>query len=586
MPKTPWSFGSFWYCWSHHPLDRLETTFGIKDTVLKWIASFLIGRMQQVAIGDLGTDLRATSDPLTMTCGVPQGSVLDPILFTLYTVPLGKICSKHHISYLLYADDTQLYLTFKPNRNGSEEACTHGLKNCINEIREWVCMNLLKLNDGKTEFIILGTQQQLQKISHISIQIGEDLVTPVDMVWNLGFFMDKYLKYKDHINRITSNTYNILRKIHQPRSLLDKHTTKIIVQALVLSKLDYCNSLLLGSPEYQMDKLQHIQNMTCRVIFQLRKHDHIMQYLKLLHWLKRRERIAYKIAFLIHKCKDNQVPVYLQQLLPSKHHESLLRSSMTEYLNSDICKNTHTLRSSFSAAGPRYEIYYHWTQKQKNALIPSRRSLKLIFLKYHVHKILYFIYVNTNFNVKCPRSGSHPVFGVLYKCNYYYFRTVSNYRLVIVSINQQLLPAGIDSSNNDYYPLNAKNTTLKENPSLIFSFSGGVTGWSPESHMVYTHDPMGHPNLWWVLHAPVTKRLILLLPEFAYVLMITRILLLPLATKWELYKVYPYHIFGGNSMIITKSVTNYSVNLQVLIHGPLQGSLAHPRSCSLGRSHH
>ena len=58
----------------------------------------------------------------------------------------------------------------------------HGLENCINEIREWMCTNLLKLNDEKTEFIILGTQQQLQKISHISIQIGEDLVTPVDMV--------------------------------------------------------------------------------------------------------------------------------------------------------------------------------------------------------------------------------------------------------------------------------------------------------------------------------------------------------------------------------------------------------------------
>ena len=132
-------------------LNRLKTTFGIKDTALKWIASFLIGRTQQVTIGDLGTDLGAT-------------------------------CRKHHISYHLYADDTQLYLIFKPNRNGSKEECIHSLENCINEIREWMCMNLLKLNDGKTQFIILGTQQQLQKLSHISIRIREDLVTPVDMV--------------------------------------------------------------------------------------------------------------------------------------------------------------------------------------------------------------------------------------------------------------------------------------------------------------------------------------------------------------------------------------------------------------------
>ena len=116
-------------------------------------------------------------------------------------------------------------------------------------------INLLKLNDEKQNFIIPRTQQQLQKISHINIWIGEDPITPVDMVHNLGFFMVKYLKNKDHINRITSSTCNTLRKVHESRSFLDEGTTKIIVQALVLSKQDYCNSLLLGSPEYQMDYL-------------------------------------------------------------------------------------------------------------------------------------------------------------------------------------------------------------------------------------------------------------------------------------------------------------------------------------------
>ena len=128
---------------------------------------------------------------------------------------------------------------------------------------------------------------------------------------------------------------------------------KEVSQGLVLSKLDYCNSLLLGSPEYQMDKMQHIQNMGCRVIFQLRKHDHMMHHLKLLHRVKIRDRITYKIAFLIYRCKNNQGPIYLQEILPSKHHKRPSRSSRTEYLNSDFCKSTHTLRSSFYAAGPR-----------------------------------------------------------------------------------------------------------------------------------------------------------------------------------------------------------------------------------------
>ena len=221
-----------------------------------------------------------TSDPVTLTFGMPQWSVLGSILFTLYTVPLGKICRKHHIIYHLYADDTQLYLTFKPNRKGSKEECIQNIENCINEIRDWMCINLLKLNDDKMEFIILGTQQQLQKIDHINVQVGEDLVTPMDMVHILGFFMDKYLKNKDCINRITSNICNALRKVHQSRSYFDIDTTKNIVQPLILSKLDYCNSLFLGSAEYQLHKLQHIQNMACRVIFQLRQHDHITHHLK------------------------------------------------------------------------------------------------------------------------------------------------------------------------------------------------------------------------------------------------------------------------------------------------------------------
>ena len=173
------------------------------------------------------------------------------------------------------------------------------------------------------------------------------------MVHNLSFSMDKHLKNKDHINRITSSTYKTLWKVHQSRSFLDEDTTKIIVQALVLLKLNYCKSPLLGSPEYQMDKLQHIQNMACRIIFQLRKHHHITHHLKSLYWLKIRERITYKIALIIYRCKNNQALVYLQELLPSKHHERPLRSSKTEYINSDFCKNTHTLTSFFSATDPR-----------------------------------------------------------------------------------------------------------------------------------------------------------------------------------------------------------------------------------------
>ena len=150
-------------------------------TVKTWIASYLTDQTQKVKIGS------SESSPLTLECGVPQGSVLGPILFILYTTPLGKICRKHGIHYHLYADDSQLYMSFKPSKPRSKEMCLHQMEGCISDIRSWVANNMLKLNDKKTEFIIFGTCQQLAKISDISIKVGSMKVQPVEDVRNLGF---------------------------------------------------------------------------------------------------------------------------------------------------------------------------------------------------------------------------------------------------------------------------------------------------------------------------------------------------------------------------------------------------------------
>ena len=108
-------------------LNRLETTFGIRDTALKWIASFLTGRTQKIAIGDLGTDLGATSDPVTLTFSVPQGVFLAQFCFLCILHHLAKFFKRYHISFHMYAGDTKLYLTFKLNMIGSKEESMHSL---------------------------------------------------------------------------------------------------------------------------------------------------------------------------------------------------------------------------------------------------------------------------------------------------------------------------------------------------------------------------------------------------------------------------------------------------------------------------
>ena len=117
---------------------------------------------------------------------------------------------------------------------------------------------------------------------------------------------------------MTGNCFHTLRNIQKLRSHMDQDTTHIIVQSLVISKLDYCNSLLLGSAWYQLDKLQCIQNMACRVVTNLRKYDHITVSMRNLNWLRIRDRISFKVAILMYKAGCGNLPQYLSELL-TKH---------------------------------------------------------------------------------------------------------------------------------------------------------------------------------------------------------------------------------------------------------------------------
>ena len=171
-------------------LERLKNMFGLTGLVINWITSYLSGRFQKVVVGD------AHSSTVPLSCGVPQGSILGPILFTLYTILLGKICNKHAVTYHLYADDQQLYLAFKPSNSGAEEQCIKQLLGCIADIHNWMSANMLKLNDYKTEYIMFGTNHQLRKMDSVSTRIAIDNtnVLSVDHVHNLRFLMDNTLK--------------------------------------------------------------------------------------------------------------------------------------------------------------------------------------------------------------------------------------------------------------------------------------------------------------------------------------------------------------------------------------------------------
>ena len=162
-------------------LRRLEKRFGIKGTRNKWIDSYLTNQYQCVIIGDVNTN-GATSGPIRIIQGISQGSVLGSILLILHTSPLGDVCMSHGLNYQLFADDQKIYMSFKPGTTGMQSQCISHLETCIEDTRSWMNTNLLKLNDEKMEFIILGTRQQLAKVNEISIKVGNAVVNPVPNV--------------------------------------------------------------------------------------------------------------------------------------------------------------------------------------------------------------------------------------------------------------------------------------------------------------------------------------------------------------------------------------------------------------------
>jgi hypothetical protein len=137
-------------------LERLSLWFGISDKAHHWFASYLKSRSFQVSC------LNQISLPHSVAYGVPQGSVLGPVLFSLYTTPLSSLINSHNLNHQLYADDTQLFLSFSPS---SFSTSVTELESVFSSISAWMSSNLLALNPSKTEFLIIGLPQQLKKLT-------------------------------------------------------------------------------------------------------------------------------------------------------------------------------------------------------------------------------------------------------------------------------------------------------------------------------------------------------------------------------------------------------------------------------------
>ena len=194
-----------------------------------------------------------------------------------------------------YADDSQVYISFSPNDRAEQLAVVRNMEDCIRDIRFWMLNNDLKLNDDKTEFLIIGTSQQLEKLDNISIRVGDSDIHPVPIARNLGSWFDSRLSMATHITKICASSFYYIYNIRRIRKYLSQQSTETLVHAFITSRLDYCNSLLYGLPGCLLNKLQRVQNACARLIFKEQKFCHVTPLIYELHWLPIRYRIEFKI---------------------------------------------------------------------------------------------------------------------------------------------------------------------------------------------------------------------------------------------------------------------------------------------------
>ncbi|PIK42144.1 ORF2-encoded protein [Apostichopus japonicus] len=337
--------------------------------------SYLANRTQCVIV-----DQNLSKD-VTLATGVPQGSVLGPLLYTLYVAPLHDLIISANMQTGIYADDIQLFTSFHPDHCSD---AIQKIQNCIADVKSWAISNNLFINDSKTEILHATSQFKSTTIKSISVKMDQNTITPSTHVKSLGVVLDPHLSMKQQLNAVCKSSYNAVRKISRIRKFLTNDITTKLVCSLIMPRLDYCNSLLFGLPDSTLKKLQTVQNSAARLISCSSRHDHISPVLQSLHWLPVKQRSIYKLLLLTYKSQHSLAPGYITNLIPQYHPQRQLRSSTKCLLATSHTPNTKFYgERAFISAAPH--LWNNLPSSIRNA--PSVDCLKRL-LKTHLFQNL------------------------------------------------------------------------------------------------------------------------------------------------------------------------------------------------------
>ena len=255
--------------------------------------------------------------------------MLGQLLFSLYTRRLSQLLDDLGLSYHMYADDTQVYCSFRDNEF---QTAKDKITGALHSIKAWMASMKLRLNFSKTKVILFSPKHQrkmmMEKFRSLNLDgIEIELSSEVKI---LGVIFDEALSFNAQISSVVRACNFALHGIQVAREFLPRDVLISTVTHEVLTRLDYCNSLYISLPKYQLRRLQVVMNRAARLVFGLPRREHITPHLRRLHWLPVGTRIDYKIILLAYKAQrfaqpSGPTPEYLARLLPASERSARLQ---------------------------------------------------------------------------------------------------------------------------------------------------------------------------------------------------------------------------------------------------------------------
>ena len=355
-------------------IAKLTSHFNFSRQATNLIHSYLSNRRQAVSIS------AEKSKWNYLNCGVPQGSVLGPLFYLLYTHDLPGVIK--HSNYHLFADDLQCYISVEPSKFQQAVAL---LNSDLRKINKWSRANGLEINPNKSNLIFIGSQKILPKIDYINtekISIDDVAIPVTQTVTNLGIVINKHLLWKDHADYVCKKAYSALHSLYRLKKLLPSQIKKLLIQSLVLSQIDYADIVYIDISENMNQRLQRIQNSCARLIYNLKYSEHVTPYIEKLGWLKVKERRRFHSLLTIFKALHYHKPSYLHERLKyqSDAHSLNTRSRQTSLLTIPA-HNTKFFSNSFTVKSIR-----HWNDlpeeiRNSSSVAMFRNATKAFLIK-------------------------------------------------------------------------------------------------------------------------------------------------------------------------------------------------------------